>query len=211
MPSTGEGARSARSRKADSSAAARIPFRISPSSLRHACAASCVSVSAKKSATRGMKPARLAACASCRPEMAAISSELGSACELLGKGISVAEVEINRLLGLDHRLEQSGLGAIFDVADSKRANADRARSLDRLAVVVDADALDSGGRYRVYVGRDQEALGLLQLIERQQPLSRWTGRKDDVGVACDRRLLFFGRAVGIADIDAEAGTRLVGQ
>src|SRR6478609_518721 len=107
-----------------------------PSSLRQAWAASCVSASAKKSATSGTRPARRADCASARPEIAAIRSAGCSADELLGKVVSVPEIKIERLFRLDHHLEQTELGFVLDVADGGGPRY-------RLAVVVDADALDA--------------------------------------------------------------------
>src|ERR1051325_687702 len=114
---TGEGAASASASSAGASVRHLIPWAILPGSLRQACASSCVSVSAKQSATSGVSPARRADAASCRPEMAAIRTERGSGREFLGKGVGVPEIEIERLLGLDHLFEQAGLGLVFDVAD----------------------------------------------------------------------------------------------
>src|SRR5680860_1004310 len=104
---------------------------------------SCVSVSAKKSATSGVKPARSADCASARPEIAAISSEAPLAGELLRKSVGIPEIEIERLVRLDHLLEQAGFGLVFDVADRERADTDRIRYRDGRCIVVHPHALDA--------------------------------------------------------------------
>src|SRR5665811_2277919 len=104
---------------------------MSPGILRQARASACVSVSAKKSATRGSNPASTAARANARPEIAAIRSEPGPlGDERLGKSVGGTEIEIDRLLGSDHLLEQARLGLVLHVADGERADTDRVHALD---------------------------------------------------------------------------------
>jgi hypothetical protein len=52
---------------------------------------------------------------------------LRQAGEVLGKGVSVAEIEIDRLVRLDHLIEQAGLGLVLDIADRERPDADMRR------------------------------------------------------------------------------------
>ena len=72
---------------------------------------------------------------------------------------------VERLVRLDHPLEQAGLGLVLDVADGERADADRLRAGDRHAIVVHVDALDAGRRHGVDVGGDEKSfVGLLELV-----------------------------------------------
>src|SRR6185295_18229953 len=128
------------------------------------CAICLVSASAKKSATSGTNPARLAEAASARLDTAATSRDAPSAGKLLGKGVSVAEIEIDRFVRLDHLIEQAGLGLVFDVADRERPDTDGLGPRDRHAVVVHADALDAGRRHSVDVGGDEEVGRFRKLI-----------------------------------------------
>src|SRR5688572_31167592 len=120
---------------------------MSPASLTHALAMRRVSASAKKSTTRGVSPARFAAAANARPESATTRMDGASACELLGKTVGVAEVEIDSLLGFDHLIEHAGLGLVLYVADRGRSAAHGLPASARLGIVVDADAFDAGRRH----------------------------------------------------------------
>src|SRR5689334_8670106 len=104
-------------------------------SLRQCPAICSVSESAKESTTSGTKPARRADAASARPDTAAISSARSLPGKLLRKSVRFAKIEIDRLFGLDHLSEQSGLGLVFDVTDRERADADGSRARQRLCVV----------------------------------------------------------------------------
>src|SRR5262249_56483749 len=131
--------------------------------------------------------------------------------KLVGKGESGAEVEIDRLIRLDHLVEESCLGLVFDVADGERADADCLGSGDRLAVVFDADAFDASRRHGIYVGGDEKIGRLLELVSSKQPAPRGSSREDDLCSAGEFRLLLLGRAVGIAEIDLKAHIGLFGK
>src|ERR1700730_16636513 len=97
----------------------------------------------RQAAPSASDPPRIAEAASARAEIAAMSSEAGLAGELLGKSVSIPEIEIERALGFLPLSDQACLGPVFDVADRERANADRAGSRNRRSVIVHAQALDA--------------------------------------------------------------------
>src|SRR6476659_2248375 len=134
-----------------------------------------------------------------------MSSAAPSARELLGKGVGVAEVEINRLLRRDHLVEQAGLGLVFDIADGKSPDADRLGSGYRHAVVVHADALDTRRRHGIDVGSDEKIARLLQLLNGEQPASCRSGREDDLRPANKTGLLSLGRAAAVPRFALKAG------
>src|SRR5581483_9763568 len=82
--------------------------------------------------------------ASARAEAETISSGAlsGDAGMLACLHQRIAHVEIERLLGLQHRFEQSALRLVLDIADRERADAHRAARLrrQRRAVVHRTDA-----------------------------------------------------------------------
>src|SRR4029077_15382127 len=126
--------------------------------------------SPKRSMTMGRYPARRAASASERAESATIRTERCSANKLARQDEGVTKIEVERLVALDHPAQQPGLDLVLDVADGKRADTERLRARDRLAVVLQPDALDAGRRDGVDVGCDLEGrrlgeLGLAQHLD----------------------------------------------
>ena len=96
---------------------------------------------------------------------------------LAGKGKCILEIEGDRLIGLDHLFEQTELDLVFDVADSKRADADSLCRFDRVAIGVDGQPLDAGRRNRIDVGGDQQVVCCGELRLARAPARRpWRRR-----------------------------------
>src|SRR4029079_15295710 len=177
QPSTGEGASAARSDRPAIRGTTSIPRPIGPANFTQRCAISSVSSSVKKSSTSGTKPARRAAAASPRPEMATIRIVGKLLGELLCKCVCVAEIEVERFVRLDHPVEQSGLGLVFDVTDRECTDRNRFSAGNRGRVVVDADAFDARWWHCIHIGDDLQIFGLLELIQAQQSFAGRTGGK----------------------------------
>src|SRR6266852_1613463 len=148
MPSIGW--RSARSQTKSSLAA--MPFSRLPGRRCH-WASPRVSTSPNKSATTTSARARLAACASARPESARISiaMPLTAGNELACQGERPTEVDELGLGALMKAPEQLPLEAEFHVADRERTDPDRGLA-DGYAVRLCRKPLDAGGRNGIRVG-----------------------------------------------------------
>src|SRR5579875_3218643 len=103
-------------------------------------------------------PARRAAAASARPDSAAIRTGRGSAHQVTGGAVSIAEIEGERLFRLMEPLQQRVLRLELDAADGERADADAGRARKRRAVGMDFQPLDARWRHRVEIGGDLEPL-----------------------------------------------------
>src|SRR5579863_8146800 len=91
--------------------------------------------------------------------MAAMRTAGASAIELAREGKRVAKIELHRLGGGNHFLEQAGFGLILDVADGQRTQSQRAVRRKLLAVRLHVQALDATRWHRIDVGGDQQMLG----------------------------------------------------
>src|SRR5258708_20328861 len=115
-------ARTKASNSAPSMPSSRLPGR------RYQGASARVSTSPKRSTTITSTPARLAACASARPESARIRIGIGGPSgardELASRGKRLAEIDELGLVALVQTAQQFPLQAELHVADRQRADAD---------------------------------------------------------------------------------------
>src|SRR6185312_4449731 len=128
----------------------------------------------------------------------------GSANELSRQRNGVAEIEEQRLFGLDHPAEQPRLDLVLHGPDGKRSDADGAAPFERYAVVLRPQPFDARRRHGVDIGGDFHAGGPRQLWRTYDLHAGAPGRQDDVD-ALDRLLLQrLAAAVGMGELDLEA-------
>src|SRR5262249_59046649 len=105
---------------AASSASPSKPASKSPPTTRLASARAHVSESPKRSATTARRPARRAATARARADKATSRYTSGSGNELTRQDEGIAEIDEERLSGLDHPAEQPGLPLVLEAANGSR-------------------------------------------------------------------------------------------
>ena len=107
-------------------------------------------------------------------------------------------------------LNRPEFGSIFDIADRKRADAERAALAERRSVGVRIHAFDARRRHRVDVGRDQQFRGACDLGGVEHAHARFRCAQHDFRRRENRLPLLRRRAVGDDNVDAEPAIDLSG-